>query len=59
MTDPLEAIKDEIQSRQGQYDVLIVMSHVGVFLMNNYVKKYQILMLFSGAIRITILNMVK
>ena len=59
VTDPLEAIKDEIQSRQGQYDVLIVMSHVGVFLMNNYVKKYQILMLFSGAIRITILNMVK
>ena len=31
VTDPLEAIKDEIQSRQGQYDVLIVMSHVGVF----------------------------
>ena len=42
MTDPLEAIKDEIEQRKGQYDVLIVMSHVGVFLMKNYVKKSQI-----------------
>ena len=39
VTDPLEAIKDEIEQRKGQYDVLIVMSHVGVFLMKNYVKK--------------------
>ncbi|PNZ67656.1 bifunctional metallophosphatase/5'-nucleotidase [Staphylococcus croceilyticus] len=31
VTDPLEAMKDEIAQRQGQYDVLIVMSHVGVF----------------------------
>lgn len=31
VTDPLEAIKDEIEQRKGQYDVLIVMSHVGVF----------------------------
>ncbi|MCU5745930.1 bifunctional metallophosphatase/5'-nucleotidase [Staphylococcus sp. SQ8-PEA] len=31
VTDPLEAIKDEILSHQGQYDVLIVMSHVGIF----------------------------
>ena len=41
VTDPLEAIKDEIEQRKGQYDVLIVMSHVGVFLMKNYVKKSQ------------------
>lgn len=31
VTDPLAAIKDEIQAHQGQYDILIVMSHVGVF----------------------------
>ncbi|WEN68888.1 bifunctional UDP-sugar hydrolase/5'-nucleotidase [Staphylococcus sp. NRL 16/872] len=31
VTDPLEAMKDEISQRQGQYDVLIVMSHVGIF----------------------------
>jgi len=31
VTDPLEAMKDEIAQRHGQYDVLIVMSHVGVF----------------------------
>jgi len=31
VTDPLESIKDEIKANDGQYDVLIVMSHVGVF----------------------------
>lgn len=31
VTDPLEAIKDEINMHQGEYDILIVMSHVGVF----------------------------
>lgn len=31
VTDPLEAIKDEVKAREGQYDVLIIMSHVGVF----------------------------
>lgn len=31
VTDPLAAIKDEIEAHEGQFDVLIVMSHVGVF----------------------------
>ncbi|WP_436855248.1 bifunctional metallophosphatase/5'-nucleotidase [Staphylococcus caeli] len=31
VTDPLEAIKDEISAHAGEFDVLIVMSHVGVF----------------------------
>ncbi|MCD8849091.1 bifunctional metallophosphatase/5'-nucleotidase [Staphylococcus arlettae] len=31
VTDPLEAIKDEVKAHEGQYDVLIIMSHVGVF----------------------------
>ena len=31
VTDPLEAIKDEIHAHEGQYDILIVMSHVGIF----------------------------
>ena len=31
MTDPLAAIKDEIEAHKGQFDILIVMSHVGVF----------------------------
>jgi 2',3'-cyclic-nucleotide 2'-phosphodiesterase (5'-nucleotidase family) len=31
VTNPLEAIKDEIHANKGQYDVLIIMSHVGVF----------------------------
>jgi len=31
VTDPLEAIKDEINDHKDQYDILIVMSHVGVF----------------------------
>lgn len=31
VTDPLEAIKDEIAKHQGQYDLLMVMSHCGVF----------------------------
>jgi len=31
VTDPLEAIKDEIYTHSGEYDVLVVMSHVGVF----------------------------
>ncbi|PTE69138.1 bifunctional metallophosphatase/5'-nucleotidase [Staphylococcus devriesei] len=31
VTDPLEAIKDEIANQRGNYDILIVMSHVGVF----------------------------
>ena len=31
VTNPLESIKDEIRANDGQYDVLIVMSHVGVF----------------------------
>ena len=41
VTDPLEAIKDEISANEGAYDILIIMSHVGVFLMKNYVKKSQ------------------
>ena len=40
VTDPLESIKDEIKANDGHYDVLIVMSHVGVFLMRNYAKKF-------------------
>ncbi|MBF7017561.1 bifunctional metallophosphatase/5'-nucleotidase [Staphylococcus durrellii] len=31
VTNPLEAIKDEVSANEGQYDVLIIMSHVGVF----------------------------
>ena len=31
VTDPLAAIKDEINAHQGEYDILIVMSHVGIF----------------------------
>lgn len=31
VTDPLAAIKDEIEAHKGQFDILIVMSHVGVF----------------------------
>lgn len=31
VTDPLEAIKDEVHAHEGNYDVLIVLSHVGVF----------------------------
>ena len=31
VTDPLEAIKDEVKAHEGQYDILIIMSHVGVF----------------------------
>ncbi|WP_251519289.1 MULTISPECIES: bifunctional UDP-sugar hydrolase/5'-nucleotidase [unclassified Staphylococcus] len=31
VTDPLQAIKDEVNAQQGQYDILIVMSHVGIF----------------------------
>jgi 2',3'-cyclic-nucleotide 2'-phosphodiesterase (5'-nucleotidase family) len=31
VTDPLEAIKDEISANEGAYDILIIMSHVGVF----------------------------
>ncbi|QLK85590.1 bifunctional UDP-sugar hydrolase/5'-nucleotidase [Staphylococcus sp. 17KM0847] len=31
VTDPLAAIKDVVQQQRGSYDVLIVMSHVGIF----------------------------
>lgn len=31
VTNPLEAIKDEISANEGAYDLLIIMSHVGVF----------------------------
>ncbi|MCE5048033.1 bifunctional metallophosphatase/5'-nucleotidase [Staphylococcus equorum] len=31
VTNPLEAIKDEISVNEGEYDLLIIMSHVGVF----------------------------
>jgi len=31
VTDPLAAIKDEINAHQGEYDLLMVMSHVGIF----------------------------
>ncbi|GGB88693.1 MULTISPECIES: bifunctional metallophosphatase/5'-nucleotidase [Staphylococcus] len=31
VTDPLEAIKDEISANEDAYDLLIIMSHVGVF----------------------------
>jgi len=31
VTNPLEAIKDEIRDNEGAYDLLIIMSHVGVF----------------------------
>lgn len=31
VTDPYEAIKDEIEKHRHAYDVLIVMSHVGIF----------------------------
>lgn len=31
VTDPFEAIKDEIAEHEKQYDVLIILSHVGIF----------------------------
>ncbi|MGW7861604.1 bifunctional metallophosphatase/5'-nucleotidase [Staphylococcus xylosus] len=31
VTNPLEAIKDEIKANEGSYDLLVIMSHVGVF----------------------------
>lgn len=31
VTNPLEAIKDEINANEGAYDLLVIMSHVGVF----------------------------
>ncbi|PHK48836.1 bifunctional metallophosphatase/5'-nucleotidase [Staphylococcus edaphicus] len=31
VTNPLEAIKDEVSANEGAYDLLIIMSHVGVF----------------------------
>ncbi|MGV3243493.1 bifunctional metallophosphatase/5'-nucleotidase [Staphylococcus sp. 11261D007BR] len=31
VTDPLEAIKDEVNRQQGQYDLIMVMSHIGIF----------------------------
>ncbi|WP_437750391.1 bifunctional metallophosphatase/5'-nucleotidase [Staphylococcus shinii] len=31
VTNPLAAIKDEIKSNEGAYDLLVIMSHVGVF----------------------------
>ncbi|MDW8555760.1 bifunctional metallophosphatase/5'-nucleotidase [Staphylococcus xylosus] len=31
VTNPLEAIKDEIKANEGAYDLLVIMSHVGVF----------------------------
>ncbi|MEL0538497.1 bifunctional UDP-sugar hydrolase/5'-nucleotidase [Staphylococcus debuckii] len=31
VTDPMAAIKDEIAKQEGQYDVLIIMSHCGIF----------------------------
>lgn len=31
VTDPFDAIKKEIDTKKGQYDVLIVLSHVGIF----------------------------
>ena len=31
VTDPFEAIKDEIAEHEQQYDVLIILSHVGIF----------------------------
>ncbi|MBI5974120.1 bifunctional metallophosphatase/5'-nucleotidase [Staphylococcus canis] len=31
VTDPYEAIKEEIAERQGTYDIVMVMSHVGIF----------------------------
>ena len=57
VTDPLAAIKDEIEAHKGQFDILIVMSHVGV-LMRNYAKKFLKLMSFSGVIHTITLKMV-
>lgn len=31
VTNPLEAIKDEMKANEGAYDLLVIMSHVGVF----------------------------
>lgn len=31
VTNPLEAIKDKIKANEGAYDLLVIMSHVGVF----------------------------
>lgn len=31
VTDPMAAIKDEIKAHQGEYDVLIILSHCGIF----------------------------
>lgn len=31
VTNPLAAIKDEIKANEGAYDLLVIMSHVGVF----------------------------
>ena len=57
VTDPLAAIKDEIEAHKGQFDILIVMSHVGVS-MRNYAKKFLKLMSFSGVIHTITLKMV-
>lgn len=58
MTDPLAAIKDEIEAHKGQFDILIVMSHVVFSLMRNYAKKFLKLMSFSGVIHTITLKMV-
>ncbi|API78930.1 bifunctional metallophosphatase/5'-nucleotidase [Staphylococcus argenteus] len=31
VTDPLEAIKEEVERQRGKYDVLIILSHCGIF----------------------------
>lgn len=59
VTDPLDAIQQEIAAHKGEYDVLIVLSHVGIFLMRNFAKHYQKLMLSLVPIPIITLKTVK
>ena len=58
MTDPLAAIKDEIEAHKGQFDILIVMSHVGVFFDEKLCQEILKLMSFSGVIHTITLKMV-
>ena len=59
VTDPLAAIKDGIDAQQGQFDILIVMSHVGVFFDEKLCQEIPEIDVILGAIRTIILKMEK
>ena len=58
MTDPLAAIKDEIEAHKGQFDILIVMSHVGVFFDEKLCQEIPEIDVISGVIHTITLKMV-